>query len=426
MKFGVICYKRPVRPGSGVNINIGDPIQEMAVLNLYREMGIDSKDICFIDRYHMKHYNGDYVLLPMCSFNQISNMYGYEYDSLPPSDKIIPVYISFHLHTRVLPLELVEHLKEHEPIGCRDEETMLNLQNHGIKTWLSGCITVTFPRRKELHNKSKLKNFFVDIPDFLNDFIPPDLKINAEYLEHMPSYHRLNDTHYLTDEEVRDVFDIAKRRLIKYAEEAKLVVTSRLHAASPCMAMGIPVILVRNDISGRFSWIDKFLPIYSGDNFSEIDWHPEPINYETVKAKIIKTFKKLILEKYNQTNCLYEISEFYENRIKNDYNSVLERTLKFELGNLGDTEEFGYAVWGLTDITEVVINVMSDIFPKAKLMFAVDKYVTGQFYGVNIQTPEDIINIDKDIIYIVTAAAAYKDASELLEKEGMKYILLKI
>ena len=54
-------------------------------------------------------------------------------------------------------------------------------------------------------------------------------------------------------------FDEAEKLLRRYAK-AKLVITSRIHAALPCIALGTPVILVvKNYDSLRYQGLDDFL-----------------------------------------------------------------------------------------------------------------------------------------------------------------------
>lgn len=38
----------------------------------------------------------------------------------------------------------------------------------------------------------------------------------------------------------------------EYRRQATLIITSRVHVALPCMAMGIPVIFAKNEYSYRF------------------------------------------------------------------------------------------------------------------------------------------------------------------------------
>ncbi|GAE09109.1 hypothetical protein JCM10914_5455 [Paenibacillus sp. JCM 10914] len=72
------------------------------------------------------------------------------------------------------------------------------------------------------------------------------------------------------------------------------------------MAMGIPVILVSENFDGRFSWIDKYLPLYTPGEFSEINWNPSPVDYEEDKKIIKKQFIYRIKKAYEENHLLYE------------------------------------------------------------------------------------------------------------------------
>lgn len=59
-----------------------------------------------------------------------------------------------------------------------------------------------------------------------------------------------------------------------------------MHIASPCIGMGVPVVLVRKSIDYRFSWIDKYIPIYTEKDVNNINWYPEAITeIEDIKKK---------------------------------------------------------------------------------------------------------------------------------------------
>lgn len=79
--------------------------------------------------------------------------------------------------------------------------------------------------------------------------------------------------------------------LIKRYSKARLVVTSRLHCALPCVALGTPVIFVpkdKNDI--RFKGYNEFLNIYSPEDLQKIDWNNPPKNKKP--EELIKELEK--------------------------------------------------------------------------------------------------------------------------------------
>ncbi|HIZ98056.1 MAG TPA: hypothetical protein H9805_05690, partial [Candidatus Janibacter merdipullorum] len=62
----------------------------------------------------------------------------------PFPDHLRPLYISFHLNKRALLTdEMIEHLRAHAPIGCRDHSTVDLLLGLGIPAFFSGCLTTT-------------------------------------------------------------------------------------------------------------------------------------------------------------------------------------------------------------------------------------------------------------------------------------------
>ena len=87
----------------------------------------------------------------------------------------------------------------------------------------------------------------------------------------------------------------AKNLLERYKNEAKLIITSALHCAAPCTAMGIPVILCRaNDEQlTRFSALDKILPIYTLDDFKKkrVDFSFNAPNIEPLKRAMLDNLR---------------------------------------------------------------------------------------------------------------------------------------
>ncbi len=118
----------------------------------------------------------------------------------------------------------------------------------------------------------------VDVPKGIEEYMPEDYKERLEYVTHE------TDSNVNLEEKTREMLQM-------YKEQAQLVVTSRLHCASPCMAMGIPVILVREYYDSRYKWIDKYLPLYTSDKFSTIDWNPKSVDLEDMKDKLVHLFE---------------------------------------------------------------------------------------------------------------------------------------
>lgn len=415
MKFGVIGYKKPVRPNGKKWANLGDPIQSYALLKLYEEMGIDKDDIIMVNRHNTKNYDGEYVLLPFNCYNSIFS----SDNTFPISPRIVPVFISFHCATKSISNDMINQLRTYQPIGCRDEETMKILRSHGILAYLSGCLTATLPKRVTEPKKQKI--FFVDCPKSLEKFVPEEIKKYREFATHLPNIERTSDEKYLTDEEIDNYNNTAISLLKRYEKEATLVVTSRLHAASPCMAMGIPVILVRENFDTRYSWIDKFLPLYTPDKFSEINWYPEAIKYEKEKKQLKEMFIHRIKKSYDENSIIYNCSSMYEDRDKFNYNINLINAIN-ELPF--STKNIKYAIWGLHDESINFYEVICSSFKNWHHSAFIDQSREGSFAGKKILRSADIDKLDKNIIYFVIPEAAHEFAAKYLDERKLNYVLL--
>jgi hypothetical protein len=92
----------------------------------------------------------------------------------------------------------------------------------------------------------------------------------------------------------------AEALLKMYRETARLVITTRLHAALPCIAMGIPVIFfgsaadgrtaIVRDIGGRIYdafWHRKAVARgLLGRALDGVDWEPAPLDITPVKSRL--------------------------------------------------------------------------------------------------------------------------------------------
>ena len=90
--------------------NIGDYVQTKAVIDL-----VGSKNIKILDRENLDKYN-DNVIQTI-----INGWFMESPENWPPSKKIKPLFISFHLNpsikTEFLKDESIKYFKSHEPVG---------------------------------------------------------------------------------------------------------------------------------------------------------------------------------------------------------------------------------------------------------------------------------------------------------------------
>lgn len=422
MKFGVVSYERKALRINGNTIegfqNIGDWIQMIAMENLFREWGIH--DYVRISRNDARTYNGEYVFVPWNGYNTLIDKMEYKTSTFPLSNRIIPIFVSFHFHDSYIPKDMETQLRLYAPIGCRDEETMINMRNHGIPSYLSGCVTALLPIRK-IDEKKQNKILFVDTPLGIEEFVPNDIKERAEYHKNVYHIKRNDGELFMTREESEQVYEYAKKTLEYWRDNAQLVVTSRLHVASPCLAMGIPVILVANQFDGRFSWIDKYLKLYPKNKWNEIEWYPKSVVYEEKKIWIKDVIKRRIMQAYKHNKDIYDLSEFYERRKREVYYSEIIKCLK--MLNLQKEKEHSYAIWGVKDSCLKFTNNMRIMYPNWKLKKVYDLNVEGEFEGITIETPDNISG-EFDLVYFVLAKKPIEEAKKKLNELGKMCIII--
>ncbi len=256
--FGLLTYK------AHPEYNVGDYIQSLAAARFLPQ--VDQ----YVNREKLSKYNGEKLKLIL------NGWFMHHPENWPPSEQIDPLLISFHLNAQAREAMLSDAgtrwFKEHGPVGCRDLYTQEALNSVGIDTWLSGCLTTTL---KNKWNYRTNDIYFVDVlfrvPDWktmgrstrgfarsllsgdwlkgsqretlMKRLFTEDILKTARQLTH---YHPSRHTE-------QERFEMAESFLEKYAT-ARLVITSRLHCALPCLAFGTPVIFVEAGFNQEQEW----------------------------------------------------------------------------------------------------------------------------------------------------------------------------
>ncbi len=280
MKYGLLNYIENQK-----YYNVGDNIQSLAAKQFLPQ--VDK----YVDRETLADYNEEPVKLIM------NGWFIHNTQNWVPSDNIHPLFVSFHMNNTAAPAMLSEkgiaYLKKHAPIGCRDQFTADTLNANGIEAYFTGCLTLTLDTYKVDDSERGNDIYVVDplysypspqklfysfrstVKSILNgkafklgkkdkhikNFISEDLLKDAKFIDQEP----LNN---ISDSEK---FEIADAILKKYAK-AKLVITSRIHCALPCLAMGTPVIFVNG--------FDKFVDSCRFDGILEL-FNRIDVNTET-------------------------------------------------------------------------------------------------------------------------------------------------
>jgi hypothetical protein len=260
------------------SINLGDNAQSIAIRHAYKQLGFSEELLVPINRDTLPSYRGERTYLFMNGVFKSASF------PLPPN--ILPIFVGFHASESVI-REHSETFRRFHPIGCRDEATTRLMRSLGIQAHTTGCLTLTLPRRSISPTAPRLLvvygNWSGRLPPSVLRYIPDDLAETSEFI-----FHRLPLTNFPpTPQQCAEAERYEQALLDHYRTEATLVLTPLHHVASPCLAMGIPVIACRRKCDPRFSFLQSLIPIYLPDDFERIDWDPAPVDLTSVRDNIL-------------------------------------------------------------------------------------------------------------------------------------------
>jgi len=421
MKYGYMFYQKPLKPEMKTRpINLGDPIQSYAVKNLYREMGIKEEDMVPVPRYDMGNYDGEECI---CVVNSASNYEELAYDShfMPPSPRIHAVIMSLHIH-RELSKEELAYYRRCGEVGCRDLYTVQYLRGLGIDAYLTGCLTLTLPRRSGKQAEKADKVYLLDVPGDIMELMPRKLKEEGIVLSNIERYENPGNGNRIPIADAYEEHRKGEERVFLLRDTARLVVTSKLHVAAPCLAMGIPVVLAKKHFGERFGFIDRLIPTYTPERYSEIDWNPAPVEFETDKVKI----KELFFNKVRTAVSRLELERMWSERkpiYPIDYNTATSHAVeKIPFPR----DRFPYAVWGVVLSAAFYLDeAMKKQVPQAELIAGIDIAAQGEHCGVGIIKPDEIRSLPEETVIIVAAPSAHRPARELLMRLKRPFVLLR-
>ena len=273
-----------------LGVNLGDVVQSIAAAQF-----IDP--VIYFDRDLPSHT----VIPPgLGQVSLIMNAYWSGWDGknptwlqeMPLDARIKPLWISSHFDGGcTFTPEIIAYLKRFEPIGCRDNWSLKKIQALGIDAYFSNCLTITLTNTTP--DKRGDDIYIVDIPKDVYSRFPEEILDNATFLTHNSVWAKDNIKRGSLYK-----FDEAQLLLEKYMS-AKLVITSRLHCATPCLAFNTPVVFIgRKETFYRVNCLEEYIPIYSFDDFGGIDWCINSIKSQINYHNVEKT-KKLLKSKIN-------------------------------------------------------------------------------------------------------------------------------
>lgn len=269
-QFGLLRYS---------SVNIGDEIQSIAASRFLPRID------CLVPRDKIKKFtSGIKTKLIMNAW------WMWKPKNFPPSKDIEPLLISMHISRHIrkkfLKPEIKQYLIDHGPVGCRDRDTEEWLKSNNIPAYFSGCLTLTLQRNPLI----KRKDYIIAVD------IPHEVEQEIKKRTTRPVYNISREiSPYFTQEER---FQIAKIVLYLY-QSAHCVITSRLHAAMPCLALETPVLLldsndetIHND--GRYKGLAELCNTVKENDFMadknsyDIATPPNPSLYLDLRHKLIE------------------------------------------------------------------------------------------------------------------------------------------
>jgi len=233
----------------------------------------------------------------------MNGWYCHRPDKWPPASCIAPLLISVHITNNPEPgsgmrareqfarmPQVLDYLRQHAPVGARDQSTLEWLQAHDVEAYYSGCLTLTLERPAVSRQP-----FIV-----LND-VSDAVARRVEAATARPIRRPLHDDAVTVGIEAR-----VRRaeRLIETYAEACCVLTTRLHGALPCLAMGTPVLLVDESWDqSRFTGIEELVHRCSTDRFvaGEVAYDldnppPNPIKHWALRQDLEKRVAAFIAD----------------------------------------------------------------------------------------------------------------------------------
>lgn len=235
MKYGLLKYEYGINKFA-MGCNLGDEIQSIAAS-------------CFLPQIDY-FFDRESITTKVCEekIKLIMNgWYMHDWKQWPPASNIEPLLISMNLSNKKFEENIFseknrEYLINNGPVGARDLHTLRLFQEKDIPAYFSGCLTLTLPK-----NKNVVRQDYILCIDVNKEIVNRLKKITSRRIFEFSSTF---DRQYLSCEEK---FKYALG-LLKAYQSAAGVITSRLHAAMPCLALETPVLLVRDfeKYDGRF------------------------------------------------------------------------------------------------------------------------------------------------------------------------------
>ncbi|HEP1810079.1 TPA: polysaccharide pyruvyl transferase family protein [Streptococcus suis] len=208
--------------------NIGDEIQSLAALKFLPKVDY------FINRDYINYFVPDTdeeIKLIM------NGWYSHQPHHFPiKQSQIHPLLISMYIVDHVKPIfsssENIEFFKKYQPVGGRSKDTSDFLTSLGVDSYFSGCLTLTLQKEESVKKRDYI--LAVDVPDQVYH------KIKSQTDRPVIRLHPyVNHQFMSTSRKMK----LAQYFLYLY-QSAHSVITTRLHATLPCLALETNVLML--------------------------------------------------------------------------------------------------------------------------------------------------------------------------------------
>jgi hypothetical protein len=208
-----------------------------------------------------------------------------------PGDDTRAIWVGTHFtNSTCKSLSLLFKQSSYRPynVGCRDKSTLEFCREWGISSYFSRCLTLTLPKRSEEEAAKADVVYLVDCSEEIISLLPNDITTNAKIIYQRKFIREPWQPWMICREAAENLLD-------EYKYHAQLVITSALHCAQPCIAMGIPVIFINPEYNERerFSSMDGILPLYTMQDLKngKVDFNPKIIDIEALKVAMLTNLK---------------------------------------------------------------------------------------------------------------------------------------
>lgn len=257
--------------------NIGDDVQTLAMLDLIQRVN-PAIETVLVEREKLN--TEDVAKLDALI---ISGWFMHHPENWPPNNSKI-FFISIHISAQYGAADVIqsekflEFYRKHEPIGCRDRGTMRKFQELGVGAYFSGCATLTLKSESSENDHRSGKIMAID--PFLK--VNPSVDYQQWRLSQLVPASELKRCQITTNEFPEmpsrgiDLRLKTARNYIKEIDSASYVLTSRIHAALPSIALGKRVYFLdlgydRNPLlRDRFDGIIELFSTITEDDFKYV------------------------------------------------------------------------------------------------------------------------------------------------------------